>query len=289
MTTIAFLADARCSKYGASGIIELTKDLDQIIPLSPTGLVDGICFAGDMDRIAQTIASIAASTMKNIPVYYTLGNHEVGSTADIDAIRASHTNFHLNCSFDLGDVHICITNQYWDGGSNDAYFKYGGDDGAYIHPNLYNWVNTDLSNTSKPWKVVMGHEPLYPVGNHVGDSLDRDVANRDSFQALMALRHVAVFVCSHTHYAGILKMGTIFHVNAGNCGLQAGGSGQDNFASIMYAHTDGNDLVITWKKENPTWSYPSVLTYRIVGGVTPTPTPIPPEIPVCGFSITQVV
>lgn len=284
MTTIAYLADARCSKYGAAGITELTKDLNQVIAQSPTVSVDAIIFNGDMDRIAQTLQAINASTVKNIPYYFVNGNHEAENSADIAAIRTAYPNTHLNFGIDIGEIHVCITNQYWDGANNDAYFKYASDDGGYIHPNLSSWISSNLTASTKKWKIVCGHEPLYPYKNHVGDSLDRDTANRDAFQALMVAKGVVAYGCGHTHYGAISKHDSISHFDAGNCGGQAGGSGQDDFASIMYIHTSGSDLVLTWKHEAPTWSTPSTTTYNIVGSNPPVS-----EIPVCGFKITQGV
>ena len=49
-STIAYLGDARPSKFGTAGITELTKDLNQVVPQSPTGKVDAIFMIGDMDH-----------------------------------------------------------------------------------------------------------------------------------------------------------------------------------------------------------------------------------------------
>ena len=281
MTTIAYLADARPSKYGQSGIDELKKDLNQIIPQSPTDSVDAIVFVGDLDRISQSIQAYNASNVKNIPCYFAVGNHEAENSSDMTALRNFYANYvgikypgPSGCStttygIDIGNIHLCIINEYWDGANNDAYFKYGGGDGGYIPQKLYDWINTDLTS-SKSWKIMIGHEPLYPYRNHVGDSLDRDKTNRDQFQNLMVTKNVPIFVGGHTHYSGITLHDTVYHADCGNCGSQAGGSGKDDFASIIYTHTDqSNNLILTWIYENPTWDTSKTVKYTITECTTP--------------------
>lgn len=288
-TTVAYIADARCSKYGQSGIDELKKDLNQIVPKSPTGKVDAIVMVGDMDRIAQTMQAYNASNVKSIPLFLVTGNHEAENSADMTALRNAYANYKFikhpgmagssttTYSIDLPDIHLCIINEYWNGLKNDAYFKYGGGDGGYIHQLLYDWIKTDLTASRLQWKIVIGHEPLYPWGNHSGNSLDKDKANRDKFQALLVSMGIPIFVAGHTHFAGVEKHDTVYHSNCGNTGGQAGGSGQDDFASIIYTHVDDKgNLILTWTRENPTWTNPKVTAYLIPGTVVPPIPPIPP-------------
>ena len=76
-------------------------------------------------------------------------------------------------------------------------------------------MSTDLSNTSD-WKIVVGHDPLYPKSRHVGDSLDKDAANRDKLQDLFVSKNVSIFVGGHTHYASVNTVDGVYHVDAGN-------------------------------------------------------------------------
>ncbi|MFH1127232.1 MAG: hypothetical protein V1718_03950, partial [archaeon] len=149
--------------------------------------------------------------------------------------------------------------EYWDGANNDAYWKYGGTEGGYIPTALFNWLNTDLSGTTS-CKVVVGHEPLYPKSRHVGDSLDKDVTNRNNLQNLFVSQKVAVFVGAHTHYATVNDHDGVWHVDAGVSGAKTT-DGEDPYASIFYTHASGNNLIITWTHENPAWSSPEVTTY----------------------------
>jgi hypothetical protein len=54
-------------------------------------------------------------------------------------------------SFDYGDIHFVMMNNYID-------YSIGGAQ--------YNFVMNDLSNTTKRWKIVVVHEPAYSYGGH---------------------------------------------------------------------------------------------------------------------------
>ena len=280
-STIAYLGDARPSKFGAAGITELTKDFNQVIPQSPTGKVDAIFMIGDMDKIPQTQQAYSASNVNNIPIFYVVGNHEVDTSGDVEAIRAMTLKLPVNrgptgtekttYSVDVGGMHVVNMNEYWDGRTNDAY------GGGYVPDALYNWMSTDLSGTTN-YKIVVGHEPLYPTKRHLGDSLDANTANRDKLQDLFVSKDVKVFIGAHTHYATVNTVDGVYHVNAGVSG-QKTKDGEDPYASITYTHTTENSLLLTWKHENPTWSTPKVTTYTISPSSQPfaptTPLPVP--------------
>jgi predicted phosphodiesterase len=273
-TTIAYMGDARPSKFGTTGITELTKDFNQVVPQSPSGKVDAIFMIGDMDKIPQTQKAFAASNIRNIPIFYVVGNHEVATNGDLSAIRAIYPKSKIplipgpigtdktTYSLNVGDIHIVNTNQYWNGTNNDAWFKYKNSDGGYIPDALYNWINNDLSKSSQRWKIVVGHEPLYPKSRHIGDSLDKDPANRDKLQNLFISQKVAVFVGAHTHFAAVNLQDSVYHVDAGVSG-QKTIDGEDPYASIFYTHTNADNLILTWKHENPTWATPETKTYII--------------------------
>ncbi|MCX9082161.1 MAG: metallophosphoesterase, partial [Candidatus Methanoperedens sp.] len=275
-STIAYLGDARPSKFGAAGITELTKDLNQIIPQSPTGKVDAIFMIGDMDKIPQTQRAYSASNVNNIPIFFVVGNHEVDTSGDVEAIKAMTLKLPVTrgptgtekttYSVDVGGMHVVNMNEYWDGKTNDAYGN------GYVPDALYNWMSTDLSGTTN-YKIVVGHEPLYPTKRHLGDSLDANKANRDKLQNLFVSKDVKIFIGAHTHYATVNTVDGVYHVNAGVSG-QKTKDGEDPYASIIYTYTTENSLVLTWKHENPTWSTPKIATYTISPSSPPSaPTP----------------
>lgn len=301
--TIAYLSDAHPADYPNNGITKLTEDLNRIVPNSPSGTVDLLIFVGDMIKVADTKAALAASTISTIPTLYVVSNHHLQNLVDLEAIKAetdaqliplgitlgplgsARTTF----SYDIGDMHIVQLNEYWNGmpgggcdapwfiptgGSNkdDGCMKYSESDGGYIPDALYTWLETDLTATTKPYKIVLGHEPLYPDGNHLGNSLDKDVANRDKLQALFKTKGVSVFISGHTHVASLDLHETVYHAGTGVSGNQVGEGQADNFSTITYTEDTPSGLVITQKSGTPNWTTPKITTFTIQPS-TPTPEP----------------
>jgi len=269
-STIAYFGDSEPAS--SSDIKELTRDLNQVIPLSPTGRVDAIFFMGDMTKLSLTLKAVAASDVKNVPVYFVIGNHEAGSSSETTLIqgRYSDSKFPLNpgppgsdkttYSMNVGNMHVINMNEYWNGETDDSYLKYSSTDGGYVPDPLYDWMSTDLSKTSD-WKIVVGHDPLYPESKHVGNSLDANKDNRDKLQALFESENVDLFIGGHTHKAGVQNIGGVYHANTGVIGPGADG---DGVASISYTYTNENSLILTIKQEDPTWSTPKTLATKTI-------------------------
>lgn len=272
---IAWLGDARPSKFGSVGITELTEDLNKAYDLSPTGSLDAIVLVGDFDTQKQTQQAISASKCKNIPIIWVVGNHEIDSSGiagirDRYALIPSSLNRlpgptgteKTTYSVDVGKMHVVNINSYWDGGTNDGSLSIGG----YIHSKLQTWINSNLSATTKPWKIAATHEPLYPYKRHVGDSLDANKTNRDILQASFVSRGVQIVFAAHTHYSAIHVIGGIYHVDAGVSGHKTA-DGEDTKASIFYTYTSGNTLILKWIQEP--WSSPvTKATYTLTGTST---------------------
>lgn len=191
---IAYISDGRPSKEKSNSKRNMVIDFNQIIPQSPTKRVDAVIMLGDMDTIEKTSKAYGESTARNIPVFYEIGNHELENKADLPQIRKLFTSYPFNplpgpdgskdttYSFDIGDMHIVVLNEYWDGNNNgicdwktpsgginadDSCFKYNDADGGFIPDALFKWLENELDRNTKNWTIVTGHEPLYPGGRNV--------------------------------------------------------------------------------------------------------------------------
>ncbi len=106
-------------------------------------------------------------------------------------------------SFDAGEVHIAVINEYWDGKTrrgSDAALK-----GNVVAP-LRDWLRKDLHASRKPWKLVFGHEPAFPQedrdwkgSRHSSSSLNAYKKDRDTFWKVLEEEGAAAYVCGHTH------------------------------------------------------------------------------------------
>lgn len=315
--TIAFLGDARTTSeehldnFGkAASIAMLTDDINKIKPQSPTpGVVDAAFMIGDFDKVVDTQAAWTASTINSMPHYYVIGNHEIDDdnpNYTRNLFPYSGYSFTLNpgpagtnkttYSMNIGGIHVVNLNVYWNGGTGtDADIATDGN----VPPALLSWLDADLSNSSNPpCKVVMFHEPMYPYGRHTGDSLNKYATNRNNLQKLLVDKKVSAVIAAHTHLATVHNIardgtvlldinapGGVYHIDTGVTGPKTE-DGEDDFASIFYAHTSGSNLILTWKRENPTWSSPKVTTYTsacsgtVVSSPAPSSGPIPSDVPI---------
>jgi hypothetical protein len=287
--TIAYISDGRPSKDETHNTNNLTKDFNQIILQSPTKRVDAVIMLGDMDYINQTSQAYAESSAKNIPVFYVVGNHELDNKVDLPEIKQRFAAYDFNprhgpagssnttYSFNLGDMHVVVLNEYWDGDNNgacnwfipkgglnsdDGCFKYDNvSDGGFIPDALFTWLENDLNGNTKNWTIVVGHEPLYPQKRHIGDSLDENLTNRDRLESLFIKHNVIAYVGAHTHFSNMTKINGIFHVDGGVSGVYTSIGKGDPFASIIYTTVNSSGYFkLTHVHENPTWATPKSIT-----------------------------
>ena len=134
----------------------------------------------------------------------------------------------LYWSFDYGPVHFTCVDEYSDFSSTSA---------------QYAWLVNDLSSTTKPWKVVIYHEPAYSAGS------DGDNTAVRALEPLLTQYGVDLVYCGHSHnYA---RTGA-YNAN------QAGG---DQIAlNIPHFTNGGGGAPIYQPDMTNTGNYPHVIT-----------------------------
>ena len=82
-------------------------------------------------------------------------------------------------SFDYGPVHFTLADQYttYTAGSPQ-----------------YNWLVNDLASTTKPWKILMFHEPSWNAGSHTNNTTTQQV-----FDPLIQQYNVDLVYMGHSH------------------------------------------------------------------------------------------
>jgi len=85
----------------------------------------------------------------------------------------------LYWSFDYGPVHFTVVDQYSDYSVGSA---------------QYQWVVNDLASTTKPWKILVYHEPAWTAGTHTNN-----VTTQQVFDPIIKRYGVDLVYSGHNH------------------------------------------------------------------------------------------
>jgi len=196
--------------------------LEQIAKV-PGGAGAFMISVGDIDPAPVTRSQLDTAFGEAFPWYPVVGNHDVRAKAgkttpnEMPYLRAyfeknlkgkvnpgPEGTRETTYSFDAGDVHIAVINQYWNGKTqpdSDAAAP-----SSLVRP-LRRWLKADLQGSRKPWKLVVGHEPIFPQpdqdwesGRHgVGVLQILSEAACKDFWSILQQEGVAAYICAHTH------------------------------------------------------------------------------------------
>lgn len=179
------------------------------------GRVEGDWAAGYFNNGYSNIASLFA----NMPIMGAVGNHEF---YDLNGkFDTTHPNAFIDqylpypyysdyyYSFDYGPLHVAVVDNY-------TSYSVGSDQ--------YNWLSNDLTNSTKPWKIVMFHESAY------GNAYDNTTLQSE-LHPLLVSKNIKMVIQGHIHsYCRCLKDG-IQYVTLGGGGapLDSGRGAADTF------------------------------------------------------------
>ena len=217
------------------------------------GAGDFMLSPGDIDPPDLVYADIQTYIGIDYPWYPVVGNHEAETSSDMVWLRNFNPNgntlphivnpgpengVETNYSFDYGDVHFSVLNEYYDGASDTA------TDGD-VPTALHAWLDDDLTNTLKPIKIVIGHEPAYPQPDeesgrlrHEDDSLNAHASNRDRFWQTLVNRGVTAYICGHTHNYSVYQTDGVWQVDVGHA-RGFGDTGARSTFVMVYVMDDG--------------------------------------------------
>jgi len=246
---------------------ELVKDFNAAHLLNPAGSIGAVIMMGDMTNDSGTerftIDALNASSLKDDPTFFVIGNHEYNSrSSSYPVIQAKKgTKYQLNYfpgdtskntySFTMGNIHVAILNIYY----NNSTGK--------VSQAMFDWLAADMAGFNG-YKVVITHDPMYPLKKHVGNSLDADIGMRNKLQAMFIANKVNAFFGGHTHYSSVQNIGGIYHVITGVVGPGTS-QGEDSFASLnfCFVNTAGELKLVRIQDSNNSWANPKIITHTI--------------------------
>jgi hypothetical protein len=135
-----------------------------------------------------------------VPFFNSPGNHEKWSpnTKAFTQAPASPSGTQDYYSFDYGDMHVLVLNTEIDHSEGSPQFLY---------------AQSDLSSTSKPWKVVIYHKPAYCAGGH-GENSKTITLSEKIFEP----NHVDVVMNGDSHFFQHNLVHGIHHMILGSAG-----------------------------------------------------------------------
>jgi predicted phosphodiesterase len=186
---------------------------------------------GDIDPPDSNIQTIHRYVAPDYLWYPVVGNHEAETEYDMNWLREYNrggntlpniiqsgpaNGIETTYSYEYGDAHFIILNEYYDGESDHA------TDGD-IGDELYQWLFSDLQANTKPLTFVFGHEPAYPLPDqesgrmrHANTCLDKYPAHRDRFWQLLVDHQVLAYICGHTHNYSVKEFNSVWQIDAGH-------------------------------------------------------------------------
>jgi len=185
--------------------------------------------SGDLDPPAWTNDAIADVLGPDYKWYPVIGNHDAEDPADMQWLRewgsAHAVSFvrtgpangtETTYSFDYGNAHIVVINEFYDGTSDV------GADGD-VTDALYEWVELDLQQNGQPMVFVFGHEPFFSIPDvdngrvrHLNGCLDKHPENSSRFRSLLRDYGVKAYICGHTHNCSFTKIDGVWQIDAGH-------------------------------------------------------------------------
>ncbi len=186
---------------------------------------------GDLDPVVASVDIISEILGENYTWYPVVGNHDTENSTYMQTLRAINAggnslpnivnsgppgSIETMYSFDYGESHFVVVNQYFDGKSDK------GTDGNLV-PETLQWLEDDLKKNTKAYVFVIGHEPLIAMPDmdngrirHVGDSLDKYPRNAYKFYRLMMEYNVVAYLCGHTHNTSYSNINGLWQFDCGH-------------------------------------------------------------------------
>jgi Calcineurin-like phosphoesterase/Purple acid Phosphatase, N-terminal domain len=134
----------------------------------------------------------------NLPIQGCMGNHEYSGVLYEKYWPYPFEPGGRYFSFDYGPAHIAVIDQYTDYSPGST---------------QYNWLQNDLTNSTKEWKFIVLHEPGWSAGGHSNDS-----NVQDWIQPLCLTHRVDIVFCGHNHYYAHCEVQGVHHVTTGGGG-----------------------------------------------------------------------
>ncbi|MCK4642832.1 metallophosphoesterase [bacterium] len=141
------------------------------------------------------------------PIFISPGNHDIcNDQKALECFLKTTSQSRTYYSFDRGDIHfVCID-------TAEIYNKH------CISDEQFQWLKTDLQENKIETVIVFGHEPLFPISDHVGSSLDACPSTQEKLVGLFDKHDVDIYLCGHEHLFSETRHGKLVQLITGGAG-----------------------------------------------------------------------
>jgi len=242
------MADSRGSDNGVNTSV-LSSIVGQVVAEAP----DLVLFEGDEVNGSSSDATLASqlthwrnvmsplytSGMYGAKVFAGPGNHELW--------YASHEVVWQSIFSDLpsngpaGETYMTYSLDY----ENAHFVMLNTNRVGQGHTVNMAWLESDLAATDAQHIFVFGHEPAFPVGPHVGSSLDAYPEQRDAFWQLLSDYGVEIYFTGHEHLYDRIQVDGVYQVLNGTCGAPIYGGYGGDFYHHALIDVDGPNVAVS--------------------------------------------
>ena len=184
---------------------------------------------GDADPPGPVRGTLDQYLGTNYLWYNVAGNHETESAKTMDWLRhwAESGIPHLarrgppgaedtTYSFDYGNSHFVMLNEYYDGRSDVVRRD-------SLPEVLFEWLETDLAATRQPLRWVVAHKPLKSMPDmdtgrlrHGKESVSTNAVQLARFERILKEHKVRAYICGHTHDSSVTKVDGVWQLDSGH-------------------------------------------------------------------------
>jgi len=204
-----------------------------------TGSSDGATLNSQLNHWRDVMAPVYSSGMFGAKVYAGPGNHEIWNTGSEAVWQSIFSDLPANGP--TGETYMTYSMDY-----ENAHFVMLNTNRAGNHHTInYTWLANDLASTTAQHVFVFGHEPAFPVGPHVGSSLDYYSTQRDEFWQLLVDYNVDIYFAGHEHLYDHVEVDGVHQIINGTCGAPIYSGYGGDFYHYALIEVDGPDVSVS--------------------------------------------
>lgn len=195
------IADTGTGNEGQYAVAQAMNDYSQKNPFSLVLLAgDNIYNEGEIEKIKAVFEKPYKPFLaQKIPFYAVLGNHDIRTNNGEDQLRYPLFN---------------MPSRYYSFSQEKVQFFALDTNVNADWSQQLPWLENNLANSDKPWKIVYGHHPLYSSGMH---GTDKNLISK--LAPIFNKYKVALYICGHDHnYERTVPMEkTTYIITGGGC------------------------------------------------------------------------